>query len=73
MKRARPHEFHATCACGKRSYGSRKGAKIARRRTGAAGLSIYRCERSQSWHIGHTPYVINRGISSRDEFRGGAA
>lgn len=73
MNRAKPHAFHSTCECGKRSYGSRKGAKIARKRTGSPGMSVYRCQRSDAWHIGHTPYVINRGISSRNEFRGGAA
>ena len=69
----RLNAWHSTCRCGKRSYADRKAAKLARKHTGGSGLSVYRCPLSDSWHIGHTPYLINRGISSRNDFRGGAA
>lgn len=63
-----------TCTCGKRSYPNRKAARTARKQTGGGRMSIYRCHHSGHWHIGHTPYAINRGITSRHDYhRGGAA
>ena len=60
----------ATCACGKRMYTSRKGAKAAARQLGYQKCSAYRCQMDPDyWHIGHLPEPVIRGRLSRNSIR----
>lgn len=64
----------ATCQpCGKRSFETRRTARIAARETGRGKerhIGVYRCPHSERrvFHIGHTPTTIVRGIESRAEY-----
>lgn len=56
--------FVGTCdTTGKRMYSDRKYAKLAMQATGAVGMSAYRCEHCDLWHIGH------RGNLTRQQHR----
>lgn len=58
------------CACGKRGYIAKAGAKTARRILGGDHLSVYRCAVSGNWHLGHKPAKLTRGEITRDEVHG---
>lgn len=51
-------------------YGSRKSARIARKRTPSIGhLSIYRCIYCEFFHLGHLTDAVRRGELDRQEWR----
>lgn len=54
--------------CGKKRYTTRKGARLARRRTNGQHMSVYRC--GEYWHIGHTPWQIRKGKEARSNTLG---
>lgn len=72
------HNDWTTCTgCGKRGYYSKTDAKNVRQAMGEKGLSVYRCQQSGAWHLGHKPRQLVQGRISRAEIvnrvRGGAA
>lgn len=53
-----------TCpSTGKRQFLTKKAARVIRGRMGEHGLSVYRCEDCEHWHLGH------HGDRTRDEHR----
>lgn len=67
-------DYAGRCPCGKVSYGSRKGAKVALRTHRGHGhpvngMRVYRCEESgQSYfHLGHLAPTVRHGVMSREE------
>lgn len=60
------------CPSGKRSFVTRKGAKMAARsltKAGDPGTRPYGCDRCGHWHIGHKPRpVIHGEVSAADWF-----
>lgn len=62
---------YASCACGKRTYPTRKAAKDARKKlhAGDSALRPYECGRvAGNWHLGHIHPEVANGTASRDEF-----
>jgi hypothetical protein len=56
----------ATCACGKRSYATRRDARHAAKAAHPnGGLSEYRCDQSGEWHYGHASRLVIRGLVAR--------
>lgn len=59
-----------TCPCGKWGYAAKAGArKAARELHPGDRLSVYRCDQSDYWHIGHLPGVIRGGDLPRSILR----
>jgi len=53
-----------TCpTTGKRRFLTKHDARIIRRRMGEPGLSVFRCEDCELWHLGH------HGDLTRDQHR----
>ena len=60
--------FWTRCTCGKRSYWSRREARVRKRQhSDRKGLNVYRCNESQLFHIGHKPKALGRGQITRDQ------
>lgn len=56
-----------TCACGKRAYTKKRAAKHQRRVIDPTQtMSIYRCDLSGLWHVGHLPSAVRQGRLDRD-------
>lgn len=57
--------------CSKRTYGSRKEAKvIARRMQGDMRAQAYRCLSGHGWHTGHLAPAVVYGFKTRRELYG---
>ncbi|AZG43462.1 hypothetical protein [Gordonia insulae] len=56
-----------TCICGKRAYHRKSDAKKIRRHIGDNTMSVYRCQHSDGWHIGHPPPGLKEGRIGRDQ------
>lgn len=56
---------------GKKLWPSRKAAKAGIRRfRDPAGMSVYRCDVRNGWHIGHMPQRVKTGAITRREIYG---
>lgn len=60
-----------TCECGKRAYATRRQAKQAARDFHPGEhLSVYRCDRTGTYHVGHLPMRVLRGRDDRGHHYG---
>lgn len=63
--RAARLNYHYCETCHKRAYHSRAAAKAARTALGDHGLSIYRCDTGDGFHLGHLTPGITRENARR--------